>query len=120
MKPERLHTSIRSGTCPIAAGHNDLTMKPCSLSSYRASPFRGVLPVTFHIQGFATSWYSPFISLSYYIIFCELQQQLFRAGIPEGHRGLGILARAFHLDNRPDAKALVLNDIALLESDIAY
>ena len=58
------------------------------------------------------------VQLAYYRIFCEFQQQLFGTCILEVHRSLSILTTTLYLYNSTDAKALVLNDVTLLQSNI--
>ena len=46
---------------------------------------------------------------------CELQKELFGAGIAELNGSLPVLTRSLNLDHRADAKALVLDGVALTE-----
>ena len=58
--------------------------------------------------------YQPFaVSLTFNCIFSKLQQELFGTSIFKCDGSFSILARAFNTDNRPNAKALMLNDITL-------
>ena len=59
------------------------------------------------------------LKLSYNRIFCELQQQLFGAGVLKGDGSFGILSRAFNTDDSTDAETLMLDDVALLETNVA-
>ena len=54
-------------------------------------------------------------NLSYDIELRKFQQELFRACIAELHGGLGVLTRPLNFDHFTDAKALMLDDTALME-----
>ena len=103
MKPARLHTSARSAICP--------SKSPVFWNDQKTRLFSFLLVELVRLV--------TLVLLTYYRIFRKFQQQLFCASILEGNSGFGILAATLNLDDRADTKALMLNDIALFETNVA-